>query len=171
MFKPNIYVENVHKINYEKLAKSNIKLVCFDLDNTLDEPDIITKEKDLELKKLFDEIEKLGIKIYIISNNSIKGRVDSFCKIYNLGYIENAKKPFLKKYINDEMIGSFKREEIAFVGDKIVTDVIGGNRFGSLTILVDPIVEKNTHWYTWIMNTAEKVFSYFISFKRGKYYE
>ena len=77
----------------------------------------------------------------------------------------------IAKYKNSPTIKSFNKKEVAFIGDKIVTDVIGGNIFGSTTILVDPIIKGNTHWYTFIMNSSEKIFNTIINFKRGKYYE
>jgi len=171
MIKPNIYVKTIFDVDYIKLKENGIKLLCFDLDNTLDIPDKITQNKDEKIEKLFKNLEKKEFKILIISNNSIKNRVDSFSKLYNLEYIESAKKPFQKKYKKSPTINSFNKKEVAFIGDKIVTDVIGGNIFGGTTILVDPIVKGNTHWYTFIMNSSEKIFSAIINFKRGKYYD
>ena len=58
-----------------------------------------------------------------------------------------------------------------FVGDKIVTDVIGGNLFRGYTILVDPLTKKKKYWYTKFMNGVEAAFMWMTGFKRGRYYE
>ncbi|MGL5021191.1 MAG: YqeG family HAD IIIA-type phosphatase [Mycoplasmatales bacterium] len=171
MFKPNIYVNHVKNINFEKLKEDGIKLLCFDLDNTLDPADIITQEIDDEIKVVLKKIKGLGFTIFLISNNSIKNRVDSFSKLSKIEGIHGARKPFQKTYKTNKIIQSFNKNEIAFIGDKIVTDIIGGNKYGSLTILVDPLVPSKKHWYAIIMNVSEFVFCACIGFKRGEYYE
>ena len=35
VFKPNFYSKNIFEINYNKLKDKNIKLLIFDLDNTI----------------------------------------------------------------------------------------------------------------------------------------
>jgi HAD superfamily phosphatase (TIGR01668 family) len=170
MFKPNIYVPHVKDINYIELQKANKKLLCFDLDNTLDPADNMTVEIDVEVKNALERIENLGFHVYIISNNSIKERVDSFKTLSGLEGIHFARKPFQKNYVNNEVISSYNKDEVVFIGDKIITDIIGGNLYGSTTILVDPLVVKKKKWYTIIMNISEYIFCKIIRFKRGNYY-
>ena len=50
-------------------------------------------------------------------------------------------KEFIAKY-------NFKSNEMCMIGDQIVTDIYGGNRFGTFNILVD------------FINTFEILFSY-----------
>ena len=171
MFKPDIYVKHVKNINFEKLKEDGIKLLCFDLDNTLDPADIITQEIDVEIEEVLKKIKELGFSIFLISNNSIKNRVDSFSKLSKIEGVHGARKPFQKTYKTNQTIQKFNKNEVVFIGDKIVTDVIGGNKYGSLTILVDPLVPSKKHWYTIIMNTCEFIFCAFIGFRRGKYYD
>jgi HAD superfamily phosphatase (TIGR01668 family) len=170
MFKPNIYVPHVKNIDYVDLKKRNKKLLCFDLDNTLDPADNITTEIDPDIASTLHCIEELGFHIYIISNNSISERVESFKKISGIDGVHFARKPFQKTYKNNKIISSYNKNEVVFIGDKIVTDVIGGNLYGSTTILVDPLIVKNKKWYTIIMNISENIFSKIIRFKRGNYY-
>ena len=171
MFKPNGYYKHVKDIDYNKLKKQGIKLLAFDLDNTLDIPDIMTKDILPEVSSTLDTLEKEGFDIFIISNNKIQGRVESFAKLRKYEYLEWARKPFLGQYKKSEYINKYNKNEICFIGDKIVTDVIGGRRFGSHTILVDPLDDKTVHWYTKIMTFSENLFSKIIGFKRGNYYE
>jgi len=171
MFKPDIYVETIHDIDYESLQEKGIKLLAFDLDNTLDKPDDLTKVIDKEVENTLDNIESMGFDILIISNNTLRNRVSSFANLRNYKYIEGARKPFQKKYKNHEHLKGYKKHEIAFIGDKVVTDVVGGNIFGSTTILVDPLHPLPKKWYTFIMFIIEVVITFLLGFKRGKYYE
>ena len=47
-----------------------------------------------------------------------------------------------------DVINKFKDNEIAVIGDQIFTDVLGGNKFGIMTILVKPINKKELIDYT-----------------------
>lgn len=171
MFKPNIYVKHVSQMDLEKLKVNKVKLLCFDLDNTLDIPDCETKEIEPEIAKFLDEVEAAGFEVLIISNNSIKNRVASFADLRGYNYIEWARKPFQKQYKKSSIISKYEKHEVCFIGDKIVTDVIGGNLFGSYTVLVDPLYPNKKHWYTNIMNFAERSFCTLVKFKRGVYYD
>lgn len=170
MFRPNIYVPHVKDIDYVELQKNNKKLLCFDLDNTLDPADNMTTEIDPTIVKTLECINQLGFHVYIISNNSIKERVDSFKELSGIEGIHFARKPFQKNYVKNEVISSYDKNEVVFIGDKIITDVIGGNVYGSTTVLVDPLVVKKKKWYTIIMNISEYIFCKIIRFKRGNYY-
>lgn len=107
----------------------------------------------------------------LISNNSIDGRVESFAKLCGYPYIDKANKPFQKVYRTNKYLKKYQNDQIVFVGDKIVTDIIGAKKNKSFAILVDPLYPKSTHWYTYVMNFSEFVFNKIINFKRGEYYD
>ncbi len=166
---PDAYVKTVFDINYNKLKENKVKLICFDLDNTLDAPDKISNKKNKDIENLLNNLKK-DFDILIVSNNTIQNRVSSFANLYDLEYIEAMKKPFKKNYQNDKIL-SYKKEEVIFVGDKLVTDIIGANKLGYGSILVDPLFPNHKTWYTSIMDFSDKVFSFFTKVKRGEYFE
>ena len=57
-------------------------------------------------------------------------------------------KPLKRGFKKIEKETQIKGENIAVVGDQIFTDVLGGNRSGMFTILVEPIDNKKDYWYT-----------------------
>lgn len=170
MYKPNLYVNHVSDINYEKLKENGIKLLCIDIDNTLDVPDRMTTELEKNIGETLAIVNELGFEVLLFSNNSIENRVASFAKLVGYPYVAFARKPFQKNYKNNEIISKYQKQEIAFIGDKIVTDIIGAKRFGSYAILVDPLCPKNKKWYSIIMQVSERIFTTIVGFKRGKYY-
>ena len=93
-FLPDIYQENIFKINYDKLKSKNIKCLLFDLDNTISPAkEIVLCEKT---KKLFDKLKK-DFKIILFSNNFPK-RVSKFGNYYDLEIACISLKPFSFKY-------------------------------------------------------------------------
>ena len=59
---------------------------------------------------------------------------------------------------------------VAIIGDQIMTDINMGNRLGMKTILVDPLGEKDLK-ITFFNRLMEKIVLKRIKVKRGEYYE
>ena len=132
-FIPDMYYKSIFDINYKKLKKMKIKCIAFDLDNTL-----ASYKEDVpsdEIKELLSIISD-DFKVIIFSNAS-KKRLTPFKEILNLDTSYLSRKPFLKKYKKVMRIYKLKSEEIAFVGDQLITDNFGANRNES--VLVNPI--------------------------------
>ena len=169
MIKSNEYHKNLSTINWGKLKEKEFKLLCIDLDNTLDFPDRETKYISPDLRLLLKEIDLLGFELIIFSNN-YEERVKSFADLTGYKYISYARKPFPKNY-KHKYLNKYNKKEIVFIGDKIITDVIGGNLFGGYTILVDPLTKDKKHWYTKIMSLIENTFRGITRFKKGCYFD
>ena len=139
VYVPDIYQENIYKINYEVLVSRGIKCLIFDLDNTL--VTILEKVPREETKDLFKKLKKMGFKIYIASN-SIKARVKPFHEELKVDFIYSVKKPHTEKIA--ELINStkFGLDEIAMIGDSMMDDVVCGNTIGVTTILLDQISKR-----------------------------
>lgn len=136
-FIPDMYQKNIYDINYELLKKKGIKCLLFDLDNT-----IIPVKKDepsKKIKELFNYLEK-HFKIIIVSNSN-KKRLIPFKEGLNIDVSASSHKPLKKKYLKIMKIYEFKEYEIAAIGDQILTDILGANRVGITSILVNPIGE------------------------------
>jgi len=71
---------------------------------------------------------------------------------------------FMKKKYTSDM------SKVCMIGDQIVTDIIGGNRFKMNTILVDPLGEKDLK-ITSFNRFLENILMKKIPLKRGEYYE
>ncbi len=134
-FIPDIYQKSIYDINYKKLKKSGIKCILFDLDNTL--VPYTVKEPSKKIKDLFQELSS-DFKIIIMSNSG-KNRLRPFKEKLNVDVAFSSHKPFKKKYKKILEIYNFKPEQVAAIGDQLMTDVFGGNRMGLTTIFVNRI--------------------------------
>ena len=95
MYKADMYQKDIFSINYDKLKKIGIKVLVYDLDNT-----IIEKKKNViddKVKKLFNKLKK-DFKIIIISNTWNKKKIEYVSDELDVSYIMNARKPFKYGY-------------------------------------------------------------------------
>ena len=163
ILRPKVYVNSVYDIDLKKLKKlKKIKGIIVDLDNTL----VAWGKKEVS-QKIIDwvkEAKKLGLKICIVSNTNSK-RVAELAKIFDIPYHSKYFKPFSIAFNNGLKILDTKKSETMVIGDQIFTDILGGNRLKLLTILVTPIVKKDSIG-TFLHRNLEKIF---ISFwlRRG----
>lgn len=169
-FIPDVYQKSIYDINYKKLKKRNIKCLLFDLDNTLVPYTETVPTSDV--KELF-HLLSADFKVIILSNSG-KKRLTPFKEILNVDVAFSSKKPCKKKYLKIMNTYGFKPEEIACIGDQVMTDIFGANRLGHLSILVNPIGSSEP-WTTKFNRIWEKIILKRFAKKgilvKGKYYE
>jgi len=156
-FIPYDAYKDIYVIDYNKLYSQGIKIILFDLDNT------ISRYKDIEPTdeaiNLIKKLKNIGFGVYILSNNNAQRIEKTIKKLDILGF-SKAKKPLksgYKKIINflceKEIIKSI--DEIVTIGDQILTDVLGSNRMKIKSILVTPIHRETEKWYTKVNRRTE----------------
>ncbi|OWZ83418.1 YqeG family HAD IIIA-type phosphatase [Natranaerobius trueperi] len=150
---PDLYLESIFSIDFDKLSHNGIKGIITDLDNTL----IAWKDKRLteQLENWLREAKKRNIKLIIVSNNK-NSRVYNFAEKVGLPAIPNANKPRRKSFQCALNQLGLPPEEVAVIGDQVFTDVLGGNRMGMFTVLVVPIDDKE-FLGTKVLRTAERL--------------
>lgn len=158
-FIPDIYQKSIYTIDYKKLKKNGIKCLLFDLDNTI--APYKTLEPDTKVKELFANLSN-DFKIIIISNSN-KNRLRPFKEKLNVDTAYSSKKPFKFKYKKILEIYKFKIDEIACIGDQLLTDILGANRMGFTSILVNRVAKYET-----IFTRFNRFFEKFILKKLAK---
>lgn len=170
-FVPDIYQKSIYDIDYKKLKKIGIKCLVFDLDNTI--APIILKKPNKKIKDFILMLKDMNFRVLIVSN-SPKKRVEPFKDILNVDCACFSFKPFKRKYQKILNIYKLKPNQIACIGDQLLTDIWGANRMDFLSILVNPI--GTTDYALTKINRMIEPFIYrkiekkdFL--KRGVYYE
>jgi len=170
-FVPDMYFKSIYTIDYKSLKKKKIKCLIFDLNNTI--APLTLKKPNKKIMELFEELKDLKFKIYIVSN-STKKRVEPFKDYLGVDSAYFALKPLKRKYKKILSLNKFKDNEIAVIGDEIMTDVYGANRMNFVSVLVNPIGTKE-YIGTKINRMFEKKVLRKLRdadlFKKGKYYE
>ncbi len=165
VFRPKEYYKSIFDVDYDKLKSSKIKMIIFDLDNT-----ILEVDKDLPKKEVKDLIAKLKKDfIIVVASNNTKQRVGKVSKYLECDNLYSIGKPSkkIKKFI-DQRYG-INLINTCIIGDQIVTDIFMGNRLLMHTILVDPIGTKDLK-VTYFNRFLEKIILKIIKLKRGDYY-
>lgn len=169
-FIPDIYQKNIYDIDYKALKKKGIKCLLFDLDNTL--VPVKTDTPTKKVRELFAFLEP-DFKVIIVSNSNRK-RLIPFKEGLNVDVAASSRKPLKKKYLKIMDMYKFKEHEIAAIGDQLLTDILGANRVGITSILVNKIGEYEK-FGTRINRFIEKFVYYSLKRKniliKGEFYD
>ncbi len=165
-FTPKMYYQDIFHINYALLKEKKIKVLIFDLDNT-----IIKIGDDLPSQEVVDLFSSLSKDFtLLIASNNIKPRVRRIGNYLGIHSFYSTLKPTkrLKRLLIKELDNGFN--EMAIIGDQIVTDIYLGNKLNIYSILVDPMGDKDM-FVTYFNRWLEKRIMKRIKLKRGGYYE
>lgn len=155
-FIPNEHQKSVNNIDFLGLYQKGFRVCLIDIDNTLvSYQEHTPNEKTINL---LNEIEQIGFKILLISNNN-KQRVSLFSKDLKYPYLASARKPLKKGFKKAlKLLGVNDKTTVINIGDQIMTDILGGNRMGFYTIFVNPIMRKSDILPTRINRKMEAFF-------------
>lgn len=139
VYVPDVYTESLLGIDYNQFKDRGIKLISFDMDDTLAGGLDLTLSRKIITK--FELLKSEGFELMIISNNGSK-KVEKFADDLEIEFIKNAEKPKVKCFV--EAINKYNRKHnesitvknMAHVGDSMLNDVAGAKVSGVVSCLV-----------------------------------
>ena len=143
LFTPNYYIRKYTSLRPEFLKEKGIKLLVCDIDNTLVPHDVALPDE--EAKSFLKKMQEAGIRVVFISNN-VEERVKTFvdgCELENPVSYPFACKPLPFSYRKMLKEMAVSRNEVAVIGDQLMTDMLGANIMRLFTILTAPIVQRD----------------------------
>lgn len=170
-FIPDMYQKSIYHINYDKLKEDGIKCLLFDLDNTC--VPFKDKEPNKKLVNLFETLKDMDFKVIIFSN-ATKKRLTPFKNGLNVDCSASSRKPNSKKLLKVIKMFNYDLSDVAIIGDQLYTDILGGNRVGIKTILVNPMSKDDMLFTKMFRFMEKKKFKKFAKkgiLVKGKYYE
>lgn len=136
-FRARFTAHDIYELTGAALERRGFTLLLADLDNTLVPYGVPLPDERLRAWR--DDLAAHGVTLFVLSNNRHESRPRIFSDALGIPYIGHAGKPKTPAFYRAmERLGASK-EQTAIVGDQIFTDVLGGNRAGVATILVEPI--------------------------------
>lgn len=153
---PKKYLQSIFDLRQpaliDELKNSGIKLLLFDIDNTL--APYYEKRADKKIVELLNYLKESGFRIGLLSNGK-QERVKEFNRDFNVLAFHKSGKPGTKKLRKAIRKLKRKENETAIIGDQIFTDVLCANLAGAYSILVKQMSAKD-EWITKIKRGVEK---------------
>lgn len=155
LLRPDFYVDSIYNIDFDFLRNRGIENLVIDIDNTLMKWG--SKDPDERVRELVKYLRDKNFNICLLSNSK-KERVMRFRGDMDIEYYSSfGRKPMKSVFLGALNRLKGKRENTCVIGDQIFTDILGGNRAGLFTILVDPIHEKEFVTTRWIRNIERNI--------------
>ena len=151
--------EPIYNISQSELYSQGIKCLILDVDGTL----LNRKTREIPNKvKHWIIKSKEYFSLYLLSNNPSETRISRIGKELGVDYKYKALKPSKKNTLR--IINSLNEDnkKIAIVGDRILTDIIVGNRCNIHTILVKKLNKEGVPIKINLTLLIEKLISFCI---------
>ncbi len=160
---PDAICESVFAIDLDKLKSLGIAGLLVDIDNTL------VPWGESEMEEAFvawvKRVQQEGLKICLVSNAK-KDRAQSFATLLDIPAVGLALKPLRRAFRKGMALLNLAPHEVAVVGDQLFTDVLGGNRLGLHTILINPLSNKELDSTKMVRKIEHRLLE--IMVRRGK---
>ena len=136
----------------ELLARYQIEGLVLDVDDTIVPIGSSTAQPELAL--WIEEIRQI-VPLWLVTNNPSQVRIGAIADSLSLPYFLSAAKPSRRKLRQAVTEMQIEPARVAMVGDRIFTDVLGGNRMGMFTILIEPIVTGDSSFSFQLLRRVE----------------
>jgi hypothetical protein len=139
LLKPDYRFRAVEEITPEFLQQEGISGLLVDIDNTIVQ--WRGEEPSQKVLDWFSKIKHSGVVAALVSNAG-GPRARRMSETLGLPVVAPARKPFRTGYDKGRELLNLRVEVAAVVGDQVFMDVLGGERAGLRTILVEPIANR-----------------------------
>ena len=131
---------SILRLTPELIARHGLKGLILDVDETL-----VSFQQSQPIDEVCQWLEQMQsrlIRVVLVSNNISHSRISRIADTLGVEefYIA-AGKPSRRKLREAVNRMQLPHHEIAMVGDRLFTDVLGGNRLGLFTVLVEPMAD------------------------------
>jgi uncharacterized protein len=138
LLQPDVVLgDSVLALTPERLRSYGLRGLVLDVDDTI--VSIASPAASPELLTWLAEAQQVVSKLWLVSNNPHRSRIQPIAESLGLPYLIGAAKPSRRKLRQAVADMNLPYDQVAMVGDRIFTDVLAGNRLGLLTVLVKPI--------------------------------
>ena len=141
---PDLVTEHFYNVVPDLLAKSGIRALICDIDNTLatyEQPD-----PPADVIAWCTAMREAGIAISFVSNND-EERVQRFNRNFGFPAYAKSGKPFGRNLRRAMADMGTDITTTAVLGDQLLTDALAGKLLGMTVIIVPPIADKKTLFF------------------------
>ncbi|MEM9484385.1 MAG: YqeG family HAD IIIA-type phosphatase [Cyanobacteria bacterium P01_F01_bin.116] len=131
---------SILRLTPEVIAHHQLKGLILDVDETL----VSFKQSQPveDVRQWLKQMQSLLIPVVLVSNNVSHSRISRIAEELGVeSFYIAAGKPSRRKLRAAVEQMQLPHHQIAMVGDRLFTDVLGGNRLGLFTVLVEPMLD------------------------------
>lgn len=143
---PKFFFERLIDITIDDLKRMNVKALSIDLDNTSVYDCTMTPIRGV--KSWLKKVKEAGFKISFVSN-SFELRAILMGKMFDCPSYGSADKPDTKMIIRAAKEMGVEIHEMALIGDRLFTDMVGANNSGAVSVYVKPYMKEITFPFYW----------------------
>ncbi len=129
--------DSILSLTVDTVQRNHLQGLVLDVDETL--VPIRMAEVSPEIHQWVEQFRQSGIALWLVSNNISQTRIRRIATVLNLPYISGARKPSRRSVRQAVESMNIPVTSVGMVGDRLLTDVLVGNRLGMFTILVEPM--------------------------------
>lgn len=150
-FKADLEAASLASLPLAELRQKGIRGLIFDLDNTITAWH--SQEIAQDIQDWFASLPEQGFTACILSNSHGE-RVRPMGLLLGLPALHGAKKPLAAGYRRACRALGCKPEEVAMIGDQLLTDIWGGNLAGLFTVLLTQLIDPKEFLGTRLFNRS-----------------
>ena len=139
LLQPDLALEgSILRLTPQLIEQHRLKGLILDVDETL----VPFKQSQPleEVRQWLKQVQSLAT-VVLVSNNLSHSRISRIADTLEVPFYTSAGKPSRRKLRQAVALMKLPHHEIAMVGDRLFTDVLGGNRLGLFTVLVEPMID------------------------------
>lgn len=136
LLRPDLIVAGpIWEVDFAALKARGISGLILDLDDTL----LALGEQRVNTRVLdWVAAARLEFRLWIVTNNPNRPFIEAIALSLSLPFINRAAKPSRRALRRALSEMDLPTARVAIVGDRLLTDILAGNRLGLMTILVEP---------------------------------
>ncbi len=142
LLQADYFIEAVEHIDLAQWWASGIRGLILDVDDTLTRKN--SPFLTAEVQKWLRDAKSVGFQCYLVSNNASPEHIERIAQRLDLPAIARARKPRSAGFLWALKDSGLKPQQMVAIGDRVLTDILGGRRLGLRTCLVKPVSPKLT---------------------------
>ena len=139
-FRPDLRFDKLSSVDLNALWSRGIRGLILDLDNTL----VPWRGADIspDIAEWAAKAGDMGFQICIASNTHRYGRLSKIAEALGATYVTGVSKPRRGGFRRAALQMGLELDQVAVIGDQLLTDIFGAKRLGVVAILVDKLAER-----------------------------
>lgn len=136
------FISAVEHIDLDSWWEEGVRGLILDVDDTL------TRKNSPYLSEAVQswllQAKAKGFLCYLVSNNASPEHIERIARRLDIPAIARAKKPRRAGFLWAIQASGLPADQLVAIGDRVLTDILGGRRLGLRTCLVKPVTKRLT---------------------------